>query len=135
MPGRLAPRLSGPGEDFPRHSDLAAWQVAAKESINAVFTQAWDEQKALSEIIGSWPMPRGDDAVTRIAKLATVALRISMDDAMELAAKVMLAPTAGALFPSMPFHCHCDSRSLWRGNSDNTKVCRIARSIIARGVP
>ena len=133
MPGRLAPRLSGPGEDFPRHSDLAAWQVAAKESINAVFTQAWDEQKALSEIIGSWPVPRGDDAVTRTAKLATVALRISMDDAMELAAKVMLAPTAGALFPSTPFHWHYDSRSLWRGNSDNTKVCRIARSIIAGG--
>ena len=80
-------------------------------------------------------MPRGDEAVTRIAKTATAALRISMDDAMELAAKVMLAPTAGALFPSTPFHWHYDSRSLWRGNSDNTKVCRIARSIIAGGVP
>ena len=81
----------------------------------------------------AWPMPRGDEAVTRIAKTATVALRISMDDAMELAAKVMLAPTAGALFPSTPLHWHYDRASLWRGNSDNMNMCRIAPSIINKG--
>ena len=133
MSRALAPRVTDPEEPNIR-SLLPTWQQEAKDAIAQMFRQCWEDQKAISDVIGSWVVPRGDEAVKRLAGLAAKALRIPEEDAERMAVEAMRPPIeAAGLFSTTPFHWSYDAQSLWRGKSDNAKACRLARGILLNG--
>ena len=115
--------------------DLAPWQVSLSGKLRELHQEAFESRKVLTHFVQQMPSPRGEKAMEEVALALQIAYNINSEQA-EARARALMRP-GPPHFTGMRDTCilmwSFEDGSLWRGLSDNKKIVRLARSMLAGG--
>ena len=116
---------------------LAPWQQTCRESVHNIFEESFRDRKPIVAIIQALPWPSCvAEAKVELAMMAQAACGLSQSDAQAYADTALQFPLVADLL-GLTFtnvcHWRIDDQSLWRGQSDTSKVCGLAKSFLCTG--
>ena len=125
-------------------SHLDDWQVAALQEVEGIFQESYSAHRALAPIIMEIPTPaelkEAEESLASTAMHAWVPSQGEMteegkkDHCIQMSKKRLgVDTTPGTLGMTTIYHWHYNYQSFWRGISDNSKIVKITKSILATG--
>jgi hypothetical protein len=131
LPARsLAPRLSEPPQP---DEGLEHWQSTCVKDVQNYFDQSFSERKLLTTMVCDMPSPDQATVVAYVTQLAEKACGLSSEEARNLALTSLACRgqmSGDDTTRVSPYAWQYTPPSLWRGPTDNKKLCRIARSAL-----
>ena len=107
--------------------ELDPWQKQCQQDLQGVGDEAFNKRKPLIEVIASLPKPTAEEAVQQVAEAYALATRATCE-AAERYARDLLKPRLDAveIGKSCILQWRFDAEAMWHGQTDNTKVLRLA---------
>ena len=130
----LAPKLSD--VDLKGGSPLEPWQVDAINKVQIYYEQASSERLMLTYAVSSFPKPSTETLVPSMARSIQQVCRADDVEAENMARGALCtkqgphATAADGILSVSTFAWNYGQKSLWKGPSDNKKLCRLTRSIL-----
>lgn len=111
---------------------LQMWQLSLQDHNNRIHQQAYDKKQLLGHTIQELPKRAGQEAL----EFAVQIVDACSEGQAYAQAQEILRPKRGVMSGAATtciLQWRFDSESLWRGISDNTKLARLARSMLRGG--
>ena len=115
--------------------DLQQWQNAMLSQLQQLLDSCFQEHRALTKMIQQFPRLVGQAALQEISYAVQCAWNLPHEEAQAKAAELLQPGPAS--FKGSKQICilswSFEEHSLWRGLSDNTKLIKLARSMVSAG--
>lgn len=115
--------------------DLASWQITISKKLQELLQEAHLKRTVLTHFIQQFPRPTGEEAIQEVTMAIQIAFNLSSGPA-EARARELMQPGSAAYIGARItciLQWSFEDHSLWRGLSDNKKLVRLSRSMVAAG--
>ena len=109
---------------------LAAWQLTLFQKL-----KDFENRTVLTHFVQNLPKPKGEQAIEEVTMACQIAYNIASGPAEAKARELMQSgePNFTGTRDTCIMMWNFEDHSLWRGLSDNKKIVRLSRSMIASG--